>query len=277
MFICVLGFIRSAIGLIQDVIGLEIQSDIISDLSFTLLFLIALIKRDLFRSARKSLYFFYIPFVLLLLHSFIIEGGIQGNEEHNIYGGLIVIIFTLRGWLPVYFGSALFLGVLYSLIYLEIENAYLNQPIAINSDYFNFMYSALALIGITYYAKDAFSSNRKRLKVKQEEQEKKLLEIQKKNDELEAQKEAIEILTLSLEGRVKKRTEELKLMMRKREEYLSVIINELLDKSRKTINKADDLHASYDKDPMVEMLARSAGKLREEIVNLKEKVDADNE
>ncbi len=273
---CLLGFIRSAIALIDDLNDIQIHDDFLSDLSFGLLFLFMGAAILFKRASTPFLVFFYIAFVTLLIRSFLDASGLQKSIEHNIFAGLILIFLTLKDRLPLYFSALLITGVIGSFMYFEYQFAFSINYVDQHYSSINFLFASLGTIGFTYYAKTVFEKKRAELRENAESLNRKSIELTKKNDLLVQQKEALEQLTWELDQKVIARTAALKSQVNRREKYLTITFNELTEKYENTIAIIEKMRSKELESEFMTMLHQSAERLTTELNELKRKVNADN-
>jgi len=275
MLACVLGFLRSVIAVIGDMGGDRFHIDFLTDIGFTLLFFSTVIGLLITKATKWVIWFFYLPFIALLLISFIQAEGLQGSIEHNIFAGLILISLTMRGKLTLYFNLLLIIGTVISIIYLEFEYDLLNTFENGHRSNVNFIFATLGIIGFTYYAKNEFSKKRRILELNRESLKAKSLELTQKTDQLLEQKEKLEAIALELDEKVTSRTSALKSQNKKREEYLAMTMNELSSSYEKTIAFIDNVSDKSTENELMEMLFVSGERLKKEMEDLKYKLNAE--
>jgi hypothetical protein len=273
MFACIMGLIRSILAVIGDLGDLEEHSDFYTDIAFTLVFCFVIIALKTSVSFQWILIFFYAPFIGLLIYTFHNSNGLQQGIEQNIFAGLIFIIFTLRGRLPIFFSAILIVGVFVSIVMLEAQLGFLESFEDNHTIDLNFIFASLGIIGFTYYAKYVLIEGRDKLKNNRLELKMKTLQLENKHKELQKQKESLEELTLAIDKRVSQRTKALNLQRKRREEYLAITSTELNQHFEKTIALIEQIELKNQGEPFLKMLHKSGDSLKEEISALKEKVD----
>lgn len=272
MFASIIGLIRSIVAVIGDLDDIVKHPDFYSDIAFTLIFCFVIIALRTSLSFQWIVIFFYIPFIWLLIYAFHNSNGLQQGIEQNIFAGLIFIIFTLKGRLPVYFSAILIVGIFFSVVLLEIRLSLLENFEDNHTSDLNFIFASLGIIGLTYYAKYILVKGRNKLKDNRYQLKMKTFELENKHKELQTQKEALEELALSVDKRVSQRTKALNLQKKRREKYLSITSTELNQHFEKTIASIEKIELKHVEESFLQMLYKSGNSLTEEIRALKEKV-----
>lgn len=270
---CILGLVRSLLAVIDDLDDLSQHPDFPTDIMFTLIFIFSIVALRKFSSSKWLLFLFYTPFVLLLVYTFFKSNGLLRSIEHNIFAGLVFIIFTLKGRLSIYFTVILIAGVVASTIILELEYGFFENFHNEHTSDLNFIFASLGIIGITYYAKHVLVQGRNQLSENRDELEMKTRDLESKRDELEDQQKALEKLAVELSKMVSQRASALKSQKERREKYLALTSNELTLHYEKTIKNIENLKAERDGEPLLDMLFESGNSLKKEIGALKTKID----
>ncbi|SNT00328.1 hypothetical protein SAMN05421640_1968 [Ekhidna lutea] len=273
---CFLGLVRSALAVIEDLEDISLHPDFITDILFTILFIITLIGLRLNKSLTWLIFVFYLPLLSLFIYTFYSARGIQGSIEHNIFVGLIFINFTLRKKLPIYFSLAYVFAVVLSLILLEIEYNLSTNYSNAHSGYLNFVFAMVGIMGLTYYAKYVFVSRRQRLHQNSEELKAKRDELKIKQDQLITQKSELEQLAIQLDQKATQQTQAVNDQKKRRKEYMALTTTELTKKYQVAVQLIEEIESSSENDKLMDMLHQSGIRLKNEIRELKHKVNADN-
>ncbi|MEQ9468538.1 MAG: hypothetical protein RLN88_14085 [Ekhidna sp.] len=269
---CGIGLLRSLLEVIMDLTNASIEIDFYLDLAFVFVFGFALLAVYWKLSLFKIYTFFYVPFIILLALMLIEAEGLARSIENNIYGGVIIIAFTLRGRGPVYFISLLIFAAIVSLLIVEYINSFSESFTILNDSPYNFVFSSVGAIGFTLYAKVFFDRKKRRLAMLTNELMSTGEKLKVKNDELTNQKIQLEELNQLLDEKVAHRTENLKKQQGKMEEYLSITLSELEHSYQQIQQEIAEIKTTMDAEGLISLLLTSADNLQKEMNHLRSKI-----
>ncbi|GAB4249947.1 MAG: hypothetical protein Tsb0034_29230 [Ekhidna sp.] len=270
---CFIGLVRSIIEVVGDFLAVELLPNFYLDLAFIFVFsgtLIALGKRFPYK---RILFLFYIPFVILLWLMFIDADGLAYSVENNVFAGVIIITFTMRKKMPLYFNAALIAGILIGLVFIEYQHHFLERFIPHPGGSFNFVFSSVGVIAFTLYAKTDFTRKKNELAAARKSLDEHHQQLKEKNEELVKQKVVLENLTVSLDNQVKSRSKKLKSQKKQVEQYLSISMTELFDAYQKTVTSIEELDKGEEQDHITSMVVQSGERLKIEMDGLRNKID----
>ncbi|NQZ75529.1 MAG: hypothetical protein HRT61_05370 [Ekhidna sp.] len=207
---------------------------------------------------------FFVPLTILVCIGLYQYGGLTGSNELTIYAVLIIINLTMRNRSLVVFNLFLIGGVGLSLFLVKemgsrsIENT--------DESPTTFYFISLAVILLINISKNFYDKRRLQLKETTHSLETKVNALEKGNQELKVQNVSLESLRDELEEKVLERTKALQEQNEAIEEYMNLVLVELVKPYEQTIRQIKDL-SSYD-DQITEMLISSGNRLQEEVEKL---------
>ncbi|WP_420577230.1 hypothetical protein [Ekhidna sp.] len=269
---CSIGLVRSLFEVVGDLTNESIEVDFYLDLAFVLVFGFTLVGVYLKLSLYKIYLLFYVPFIALLAIMLVEAEGLARSIENNVYGGVIIIAFTLRGRGLIYFVSGLIFASIIGLTIVEYHYSFIKSFIILNDSPYNFIFSTLGTIGFTLYAKIIFDRKKRRLAMLSDELMSQGDKLKSKNEELTDQKIQLEQLNKLLDDKVASRTEKLKRQQDKMEQYLTITLSELEESFQRTQDEIASIRTTSGPDDLVLLLFQSADNLRKEMMHLKNKI-----
>lgn len=273
MIACWIGLLRSTIAVIGDFNQNLITNDFYTDLLFLFVFIYTLTGLHLKLPYQRVVILFFVPFIFLLVVSFVQARGIASSLESHLFAGAIIIAFTTRGKLAYLFGSLLIVGTIVGLVIVELEYRFIENYIIGSDNSKNFMFSSIGIIIFTLFAKRVLNRRREKLSETFETLIDKSEQTELKNQQLLLQREELEQLTEQLNNLVTTSNREIKDHNKRMAEYLSVTINELFDSYQRTIEIIDGLKVSQEGDSMNGMIVKSGDNLRDEMEDLRMKIE----
>lgn len=270
---CWIGLVRSVFAVIGDFNENLQTNDLYTDFLFLFVFLYTVIGLLLKLPYQRVVLLFFVPFIVLLVVSFVQANGIASSLESHLFAGAIVIAFTTRGKLSYLLGSFLFVGTIVGLVIVELNHHFIRDYIIGSDNPKNFMFSSLGMIVFALFAKNVLNSRRKRLSNTFETLIDKSGQTELKNQQLLLQREELEQLTEQLNNSVTSSNREIKDHKKRVAEYLSVTINELFDSYQRIIEIIDELKVKQEDDSMNGMIVKSGDNLRDEMEELRKKIE----
>jgi len=270
--ICMLGLSMNLYELISN--GPDIvQPGFYLDLSYAVIFLFTLISLS-YRLPNRIIHFtFYIPLILLLCLTLVIEKGLAGSIENNIHVGIIIITLTMSGSDAWKFSLLLIIGTIASLAVAEYQHGFFENYADYSTSTANYVFMGVGIVIVMYSAKQFFEAKRLELSKLKSELSTTYLALDQSNLQLEEQTTKLEMLNKDLEKKVEERIAYLNRQKIAIKNYMQVTVNELeeehADLQERIINTVER------DDDISKMIHVSSDRLNTEIKSLMTKLDTE--
>ncbi|WP_462251298.1 hypothetical protein [Ekhidna sp.] len=266
--VSLIGVVRFIIALFVNKPSVHGYADLYLDISSLIVFLIGFLLIQ-FKSKRRWLVsLFFIPLMILLWLSFYFHNGLTSSTEVNAFAIVVVLSLTMQRRLPILFVGIFIIGVFVTLSIVEPKNIEYLDPSDYYTTTFTLLFISLAIIWMTFHAKNVFTASRNKLKDINQKLVVQSEEIKQKNKQLREQNEKLNQLKSELEKKVLERTKKLNEQKSSIEEYLQLTMIELIKPYEKTISTIQKLE-NPNEDYLIKLIIESGEKLEIEINNLK--------
>lgn len=269
---CIAGVMRMIVAIYRDLPLVAANLDFVVDCALCLIFLLPLIL------LKFKIRFEYIavPFSFLMIGSlclnWIVLNGIQGMGEYYYIGGIILIALINNGrWLMFFVVSCVLLEV--GLLYIALYQS--NLMIEVNPrdlNVYHYLWIAVVVTIALLYHKAQFDFKRESLKANRQDLEEKVKVLERRNIQLEEQKQMLQQTNDWLEKNISQRSEKLMAQRKSIEEYLSVTLFEVGPYLESTVDSIRKLDADTKKTPMGTLLIQSAEHLQSAIQSVTNKL-----
>jgi len=268
--VCIVGLIRVFLEFDRNTVQSGIL-DFYLDISYGIIFIVTLIALVKKASYRFICYSFYVPLILLLCLTFIDRRGLASSTEGNIHIGLIVITLTMRGSDAWKYSFSLVIGMLISLVIVEVQYDFFQNYTDYSTSNFNFIFMGIGTIVVIFYAKKVFELRKNKLAILESDLSQMNQALDASRSELQQQTNELEELNRKLEERVSERAMLLNEQKAAMSAYLQLTLEEL-DKEHSNVQKATQKIVKNGEDQISELILESSEKLNGEIHSLMTKL-----
>lgn len=269
---CIAGAMRMIVAIYRDLPLQAIDLDFVVDCSLCLIFLLPLILLRL----RLDFDYIVVPFSFLMIGllclNWIVLDGIGGLGEYYFIGGIILIaLINKGGWLMFFVITCMVLEL--GLIYISIfEAQLLNNRKTEDLTVYHYLWITIVVTIALLYHKSQFDNKRTSLRETKKSLELKIEALERRNTQLEEQKELLQQSNDWLEKKINKRSEKLLNQRKSIEEYLSVTLFEVGPYLDSTVNSIQKLDPNTKNTPMGTLLLESVEHLQTAIQTVVNKV-----
>lgn len=266
--VSLIGLLRFTIALIEDIYVNDGYADLYLDIASFGLFLVGYLLIQFNSTNRRIIAFFFVPLMILLWLSFYFHNGIASSTEINAFAIVLVLSLTTKGRLPLIFVSIFLLGVFTVLAIVEPKNIEYLAPSEYYTFTFTLLFVSVAIIVMTFHAKNVFILSRRELKDINQAFVERSEESKQKNKLLLQQNEKLNLLRSELEEKVLERTKILQDQKDSIEEYLRLTTIELIKPYQETVESIRNLNNPSD-DQLINLIKDSGERLEVEMNKLK--------
>ncbi len=266
--VALIGLLRFTIALIEDIYVKDGNADLYLDIASFGVFLVGFLLIQFNSSNKWIVTFFFVPLMILLWLSFYFHNGLASSTEVNAFAIVLVLSLTTKGRLPLIFVSIFLLGVFAVLAIVEPKNIEYLAPSEYYTFTFTLLFVSIAIIVMTFHAKNVFILSRRKLKDINQAFIERSEESKQKNRLLLQQNEKLNLLRSELEEKVLERTKILQNQKDSIEEYLRLTTSELIKPYQETIESIKKLKNPND-DQLIHLIKDSGERLEVEMNKLK--------
>ncbi|SMD32209.1 hypothetical protein SAMN04488029_0551 [Reichenbachiella faecimaris] len=269
---CIAGIMRMVIAIYRDLPLHVVNLDFIVDCSLCLIFLSPLILLRL----KVRFEFIAVPFSFLMISflclNWIVLDGISGMGEYYFIGGMILIALINNGkWLVFFVSSCVLLEI--GLLYIAIfRSDLMNESNPDDQNIYHYLWITIVVTIALLYHKAQFDFKRQSLRENKKNLELKVKALERRNIQLEEQKEMLQQSNDWLEKNITQRSEKLMNQRKSIEQYLSVTLFEIGPFLESTVQSIKGLDAKTKKTPMGSLLMQSTDHLQSAIQSVTNKV-----